>query len=252
MGEEKRIPYVTKKVPLNNYSAPAGEKDPEFLKRVPPKNGNVATSLVPDLTLDFNGKSERTIIADHGHDLLDWIEQNFPDHGPRMAPPEGTNPELISEYYRRDDALLGAMFAYMAAADDESLSNARGALFERLDLLEMELGRCPDGPFLFGSAFTIPDIRLISWIERIDVLPPHFKGERLLNCFTGPSRFPRVEAWLNEVRSRPAYIDLRLDNESLCVAYQTGAAALREMSLPYKLADAFDSQAAPYPPVDPL
>merc|ERR1719456_1189103 len=60
--EEKRIPYLTKKVPLSNYSAPAGEKVP----------GNVGTSLVPDLTLDFQGPNERTIIADHGHDLLNW------------------------------------------------------------------------------------------------------------------------------------------------------------------------------------
>merc|ERR1719456_270976 len=70
--EEKRIPYLTKKVPLSNYSAPAGEKDPEFLKRVPPKNGNISTSLVPDLTLEFQGPKERTIIAEHGHDLLNW------------------------------------------------------------------------------------------------------------------------------------------------------------------------------------
>lgn len=253
MLEEKQIPYNTRKVPLTSYSAPAGEKDPEFLEKVPPKNGNPATSLVPDLTLAYGTPKERTIIADHGHDLLAWIEENFPNHGPRMGFPEGTEPMLIEKYCKRDDALAGALGAYMGAddADRSALSEARGKVYELLGSLEEDLGRHPEGPFLFGAAFTIPDLRLIPWLERLDVLPAHFKGERLLTG-SAKHRFPRVEAWLQALRSRPAYQGIRLDNESLCVAHQNGNAALRKKTIPYNLAKSLGggSGFAAAPPVD--
>ena len=86
--EEKKISYVTRKVPLKSYMY--YDKPQDFLKRVP--NG-----LVPDLTLEYGSTAEQTFCPPDGFDLLPYIEDTFRD-APRMAPAAGREQEAKAFY----------------------------------------------------------------------------------------------------------------------------------------------------------
>ena len=115
--EEKQIPYVTCKVPLNNYKAK--EKPRAFLDRV-------ANGLVPDVTLHMGTPAEETLIPRDGYDLLPVLEARFAHHGPRLAPPDACAHEAPA-FHRACGAVQRAVSAY-ASADERGLPAARDQL----------------------------------------------------------------------------------------------------------------------------
>merc|ERR1719456_1269220 len=100
--------------------------------------------------------------------------------------------------YRLSDA-QGA-YNGLDARQTEKLRAARLQVYEVLDEVEQNLAKT-QGPFLFGDRLSIADLSMTSWMERIDVLPEHFKAERLLN----PRRFPLCRSWLAALRALPSY-----------------------------------------------
>jgi len=215
--EEKRIPYTTRKVPLKSYMY--RDKPVEFSSRV-------ANGLVPDLTRDFGTSKEHTEMPVDGFDLLPWIEENFPDASPMAAPCEVED----ASYHRLSEALQGAISEYYNADEEPALCHARTHLLVELRELELALARHPEGPYLFGEALTLPDLRLIPWLERCDAVPRFFKGEELLG-----DAFPLVRQWLAALRGRDAYKALRLDEESLMVSQQNATAFFKGVHRPFNL-----------------
>merc|ERR1712070_850934 len=67
---------------------------------------------------------------------------------------------------------------------------------------------------------SIPDYTFIPWVERADVVPRFFRCDEIL--LAGP--FPRIMCWLESLRARPTYSNLRLDDESLAVSVQNALA----------------------------
>jgi glutathione S-transferase len=246
--EEKRIPYVSRKVPLNSYKASTKEKPPDFLRRVP-------IGTVPDLTFDMGSADEQTIIPPNGYDLLPYLEEEFESFGPSLAPPEGREHEAPA-LYRLSNAVQRAVSVYTSAEPgSRELATARSHLVSVLDELEKALGEHASGPYLFGGALSLPDLTLLPWLERADAVPRLLKADNVLHIeLHSPSppqpsppqpsppqhagntaRYPRICAWLHAVRARPAYAAIRLDDESLCASVQNVVQASRGSCPPFML-----------------
>ena len=159
--------------------------------------------LVPDLTIDMSTAREVTIAPEDGFDLLPWIEAHFSQSGPNLAPPAGDDAARYNKLHGRLTLAIGAYVTFASTPVAESL--ARAYLRRHLRKVERALGEHPGDPYLFGERMTLPDLTLVPWLERADVLPRYFCAESLTDAY------PNITAWLRALRARPAYAPLRLD-----------------------------------------
>lgn len=208
---EKDLPYEQRVLDLRRFD----QLEPSFLALNP-------AGYVPVLEHDGFVLAESTVIND-------YLDDCFPQMPLRPSAPRGRaevalwnrhvdevtspaiklpsfeqniRPALASRPTAEIEAAVARMpnpetarnwreAAHGGIASDR-LTQARAALGETLDRMESTLTR---GPWLIGEQYTLADVNMAPFVHRLTALEGYFL----------PRDWPRVAAWYDRLRARPAF-----------------------------------------------
>jgi glutathione S-transferase len=212
---EKGLAYESRLINLQKYE----QHDPEYLKLNP-------KGVVPTLVHDGKPIVESTLI-------IEYLDEAFPD--PPLHPPTaygrhkmrlwtkwsddvGYNAVYVPTWEklsrpgvsRMDEASLGKMLSRVPTAErrkrweqtartgfsPEEFETAYGHMRNTFSYMEKALA---DGPWLAGGMFTLADIAIVPFVERILDLRPETREE------VGGA--PRLTDWYARMQARPSWQD---------------------------------------------
>jgi len=139
--------------------------------------------------------------------LLEYVHEAF--GGPPLLP---TTPHLRAQvrlWTRHVDAHVVPHFDRLLSAQDaQGRQQARAALLQGLAEFEAAMAPEAEGPFFLGDDFSMADIALAPWWQRMcTVLRAYRKFD--------PSACPRLQAWFEAVEARPCFQNAVVDPERL-------------------------------------
>mmetsp|Transcript_87680 Transcript_87680/g.246318 ORF Transcript_87680/g.246318 Transcript_87680/m.246318 type:complete len:283 (-) Transcript_87680:74-922(-) len=169
--------------------------------------------------LDNNGE---WIHDPSGLVVLEYVHEIF--GGPPLLPAAPQRRALVRYWTRHVDYNVVPHFdCLLSAQDAEDRSHARAALSEGLAELEESMAPEADGPFFLGDDFSMVDIALAPYWQRMcSVLRAYRKFD--------PSACPRLQVWYEAVQARPSFKRTIVDTERLIEAYSDVAARIEETS----------------------
>ncbi|MEH1766729.1 MAG: glutathione S-transferase family protein [Nostoc sp.] len=184
--EEKEIPFATEFIDLTN-------KPKWYTDLVP-------TTLVPAAKIE--GK-----LVYESKDILLALEEQF---GPTLLP-EDPEENAVARQWLEDAETNGVRdiaykFLRQAPEDPHELASLQAAFEAKLDELEQLLGKYP-GPY-FLSTFSVVDITYSPHLDRLAANLPVYRGYHL----KGNPRYPRINAWFEALKQRPAYQRVKSDD----------------------------------------
>uniref|UniRef100_A0A7S4UI50 GST N-terminal domain-containing protein n=1 Tax=Alexandrium monilatum TaxID=311494 RepID=A0A7S4UI50_9DINO len=219
--EEKGAAYQVRKVPLTVYRI--GDRDPEFLSDSP--NG-----LVPALRiLEADDQQDATTsapsmpavgtVAVGAVEVRTFIEDQC--EGPPLLRCAGVSHCLVKAYLELADCFEKQQHALLKAAVDASLAPASGDkanavqvaerfLISTLEDIDQALSEADEGPYFFGSVFSVVDIAFAPWVDRAAALLSWLRNREVRG-----GHLRSVDAWLAAMNVRPAHRSLRLDDETI-------------------------------------
>mmetsp|Transcript_58212 Transcript_58212/g.165526 ORF Transcript_58212/g.165526 Transcript_58212/m.165526 type:complete len:283 (+) Transcript_58212:55-903(+) len=139
--------------------------------------------------------------------LLEYVHEAF--RGPPLLP---TTPYLRAQvrlWTRHVDLHVVPHFERLLSTHDpQSRDQERQALLQGLIEFQSAMAPETEGPFFLGDDFTMADIALAPWWQRMcTVLRAYRKFD--------PSACPRLEAWFEAVAARPSFQRTVVDPERL-------------------------------------
>ncbi|MEH2287947.1 glutathione S-transferase family protein [Nostoc sp.] len=184
--EEKEIPFATEFIDLTN-------KPKWYIDLVP-------TTLVPA------AKIEDKLVYE-SKDILLALEERF---GSTLLP-ENPEENAVARQWLEDAETNGIRdiaykFLRQAPEDPNELASLQAAFEAKLDELEQLLGKYP-GPY-FLSTFSVVDITYSPHLDRLAANLPVYRGYHL----KGNPRYPRINAWFEALKQRPAYHRVKSDD----------------------------------------
>ncbi|MDZ8258842.1 glutathione S-transferase family protein [Nostoc sp. ChiQUE01b] len=184
--EEKEIPFATEFIDLTN-------KPKWYIDLVP-------TTLVPA------AKIEDKLVYE-SKDILLALEEKF---GSTLLP-EDPEENAVARHWLEDAETNGVRdiaykFLRQAPEDPHELASLQAAFEAKLDELEQLLGKYP-GPY-FLSTFSVVDITYSPHLDRLAANLPVYRGYQL----KGNPRYPRINAWFEALKQRPAYHRVKSDD----------------------------------------
>ncbi|MEH2128499.1 glutathione S-transferase family protein [Nostoc sp.] len=184
--EEKEIPFATEFIDLNNK--------PKWYTDL------VSTTLVPA------AKIEDKLVYE-SKDILLALEERF---GPTLLP-EDPEENTVARQWLEDAETNGVRdiaykFLRQPPEDPHELASLQAAFEAKLDELEQLLGKYP-GPY-FLSTFSVVDITYSPHLDRLAANLPVYRGYQL----KGNPRYPRINAWFEALKQRPAYHRVKSDD----------------------------------------
>ncbi|MEH1852391.1 MAG: glutathione S-transferase family protein [Nostoc sp.] len=184
--EEKEIPFATEFIDLTN-------KPKWYTDLVP-------TTLVPAAKIE--GK-----LVYESKDILLALEEQF---GPTLLP-EDPQENAVARQWLEDAETNGVRdiaykFLRQAPEDPNELASLQAAFEAKLDELEQLLGKYA-GPY-FLSTFSVVDITYSPHLDRLAANLPVYRGYHL----KGNPRYPRINAWFEALKQRPAYQRVKSDD----------------------------------------
>ncbi|MEH2181079.1 glutathione S-transferase family protein [Nostoc sp.] len=184
--EEKEIPFATEFIDLTN-------KPKWYTDLVP-------TTLVPAAKIE--GK-----LVYESKDILLALEEKF---GPTLLP-ENPEENAVARQWLEDAETNGVRdiaykFLRQAPEDPHELASLQAAFEGKLDELEQLLTKY-SGPY-FLSTFSVVDITYSPHLDRLAANLPVYRGYQL----KGNPRYPRINAWFEALKQRPAYHRVKSDD----------------------------------------
>ncbi|MBN3960163.1 glutathione S-transferase family protein [Nostoc sp. NMS8] len=184
--EEKEIPFATEFIDLTN-------KPKWYTDLVP-------TTLVPAAKIE--GK-----LVYESKEILLALEEQF---GPTLLP-EDPEENAVARQWLEDAETNGVRdiaykFLRQAPEDPNELASLQAAFEAKLDELEQLLGKYA-GPY-FLSTFSVVDITYSPHLDRLAANLPVYRGYHL----KGNPRYPRINAWFEALKQRPAYQRVKSDD----------------------------------------
>ncbi|KAB5547255.1 glutathione S-transferase [Coniochaeta sp. 2T2.1] len=166
--EEKNLPYQY--VEINPY-----DKSPELLALNP--RGLVPTLAVP---VSEDGGSKKALRPLYESTVIcEYLEEAYPDSGPRLLPQgdpyERARCRLWIDHV--SSRIVPAWYRLMQHTDDKpySIDEAREGLHKHLKAFVREmLDTAPEGPFFLGKEFSLVDVVLVPWAQRLWLID-HYK-----------------------------------------------------------------------------
>jgi glutathione S-transferase len=184
--EEKEIPFETEFIDLSN-------KPKWYTDLVP-------TAKVPGAKIE--GK-----LVYESKDILLALEEKF---GQTLLP-EDPEENAIARQWVEDAETNGFrdityQFLRQPPEDANELANLQAEFEAKLDELEQLLGKYPGSYFL--STFSLVDIMYSPHLDRLAANLPVYRGYHL----KGNPRYPRINAWFEALKQRPAYHRVKSDD----------------------------------------
>ncbi|MEH1783280.1 MAG: glutathione S-transferase family protein [Nostoc sp.] len=184
--EEKEIPFATEFIDLIN-------KPKWYTDLVP-------TTLVPAAKIE--GK-----LVYESKDILLALEEQF---GSTLLP-EDPQENAVARQWLEDAETNGVRdiaykFLRQAPEDPNELASLQATFEAKLDELEQLLGKYA-GPY-FLSTFSVVDITYSPHLDRLAANLPVYRGYHL----KGNPRYPRINAWFEALKQRPAYQRVKSDD----------------------------------------
>ncbi|QLE48323.1 glutathione S-transferase [Nostoc sp. C057] len=184
--EEKEIPFATEFIDLTN-------KPKWYTDLVP-------TTLVPAAKIE--GK-----LVYESKEILLALEEQF---GSTLLP-EDPEENAVARLWLEEAETNGVRdiaykFLRQAPEDPNELASLQTAFEAKLDELEQLLGKY-SGPY-FLSTFSVVDITYSPHLDRLAANLPVYRGYHL----KGNPRYPRINAWFEALRQRPAYHRVKSDD----------------------------------------
>ena len=210
--EEKGLEWESRLLNLQKFE----QHDPEYLKLNP-------KGVVPTLVHDGKPVCESTYI-------IDYLEAEFPE--PSLTPADPQSAARMKEWEKwSDDVGYAAVYVptwnklskpVAEKFSDEELETivgrvpteerrqrwkqvARGGfsgeeLEKAYDQMRLTFARMEEalgnGDYLAGDSFSLGDIAMVPFVERMTDLRPDL---------VGPDRYPRTHAWLRRLSERPSW-----------------------------------------------
>jgi len=230
--EEKGVAYHVRKLPLTLYRL--GNRDAEHLSDSP--EGLVPALRVLEERCCGMATPKRGAVAIGAADVRAFIEDYC--SGPQLLRGASISHCLAKAYLQLagdlEGRLQGLVHAVAATCQEPSSAERAGAvrsaehfLLSALEDIDFALSETPDGPYLFGAAFSVVDIAFAPWIDRAAALLGW-----LCNLHVRGGRFLALDAWLVAMESRPAHRALRLDDETIVRITLASQPALAHRRLP--------------------
>jgi glutathione S-transferase len=184
--EEKEIPFETEFIDLSN-------KPKWYTDLVP-------TTLVPAARID--GK-----LIYESKDILLALEERFPT--PALLPADLQEQAIARQWVEESETngFLDASYKFLrdTSTDASELAASQATLEVKLDALEHQLAQYP-GPY-FLPTFSLVDLLYSPHLDRLAANAPIYRGYQI----KGNSRFPRINAWFDALKQRPAYHRVKSD-----------------------------------------
>eukprot|EP00927_Polykrikos_kofoidii_P081486 TRINITY_DN7891_c0_g1_i1.p1 TRINITY_DN7891_c0_g1~~TRINITY_DN7891_c0_g1_i1.p1 ORF type:complete len:375 (-),score=56.91 TRINITY_DN7891_c0_g1_i1:30-1064(-) len=155
--------------------------------------------------------------------VLEYIHEVF--GGPPLMPSSARRRAQVRFWTRHVDLSVVPHFDRLLSAQDVAdRYRARASLSEGLAEFEEAMAPEVDGPFFLGDDFSMVDIALAPWWQRMcSVLRAYRKFD--------PSAFPRLQVWYEAVQARPSFRKTAVDSERLIEAYSDIATRKDELAL---------------------
>ncbi|MBD2521454.1 glutathione S-transferase family protein [Nostoc sp. FACHB-133] len=184
--EEKEIPFTTEFIDLTN-------KPKWYTDLVP-------TTLVPAARIE--GK-----LVYESKDILLALEEQF---GSTLLPEDPEENAVARQWLEEAETNgvrdIAYKFLRQAPEDPNELASLQTAFEAKLDELEQLLGKY-SGPY-FLSTFSVVDITYSPHLDRLAANLPVYRGYHL----KGNPRYPRINAWFEALKQRPAYHRVKSDD----------------------------------------
>jgi len=175
------------------------------------------------------------ILSESAH-LADFVDDLLP--GPALKPSDPLMRFNMNHFREMHAPLVDTFYGFLRAQDEGKREAYRRKMVALLEMLDANLGKF-DGPYLCGSHFTLADIDLIGFIERIMHVLSHHKG------FSIPEHLVRIPAWWDAVSVRSSVKVVLAPRSAPSVATQAFEALER---VPY-LHEVYETYAADDLPV---
>jgi len=205
--EEKVVDYQWVEVDLYNAQGKADEDRgrwhlplKDVMERYPAFAAVSPRGRLPALDHDGEHVEDSTIILEYMHEVF---------VGAPLLP---STPHLRAQvrFWTRyvDTHIIPHYDRLLSAQDAEARAWERAALLEGLAEFEAAMAPEAEGPFFLGDDFTMADIALAPWWQRMcTVLRAYRKFD--------PSNCPRLQAWFEAVEARPSFQRTVVDPERL-------------------------------------
>jgi glutathione S-transferase len=184
--EEKEIPFETEFIDLSNK--------PKWYTDL------VSTAKVPGAKIE--GK-----LVYESKDILLALEEKF---GQTLLP-EDPQENAVARQWVEDAETNGIrdvtyQFLRQPPEDPNELANLQTEFEAKLDELDQLLGKYPGSYFL--STFSLVDIMYSPHLDRLAANLPVYRSYHL----KGNPRYPRINAWFEALKKRPAYHRVKSDD----------------------------------------
>jgi glutathione S-transferase len=182
--EEKEIPFETEFIDLSNK--------PKWYTDIVP------TALVPAAKIEGN-------LVYESKDILLALEERFPT--PSLLPGDPEENAVARQWINESETsgFLATSYKFLREIDRTESTNLQAVLEAQLDDLEHALAKYP-GPY-FLSTFSLVDILYSPHLDRLAANAPVYRGYLI----KGNARFPRLNAWFDAIKQRPAYHRVKSD-----------------------------------------
>jgi glutathione S-transferase len=163
--EEKNLPYQY--IEINPY-----DKSPEFLALNP-------RGLVPTLAVPVSGDEKAPRPLYESTVICEYLEEAYPDSGPRLLPQEPYERARCRLWIDHvGSRIVPAWYRLMQHTADKpySIEEAREGLHRHLKAFAKEMvdSGSGDGPWFLGREFSLVDIALVPWAQRLPLID-HYK-----------------------------------------------------------------------------
>lgn len=201
-AEEKQIPYEY--VEVDPYAKP------KELLDVNPRG------LVP--AMEHHGKAIYESMV-----LIEYIDEAFgaakDERGPAVHlmpsdPFDRAVARMWMDYVNRK--VVPTFYRYLQRQEEEEQEEARADLLKAYGEISKAMSDVnAEGPFFFGSHFTLADITLAPWLLRHNVLS-HYRGFKLPET----PELARLAEWLEAVAQRPSVVTTVAEEGRLLQMYE--------------------------------
>jgi glutathione S-transferase len=145
--------------------------------------------VLVDNEKESEATSESMVVIEH-------VDELYPDFNP-LQPSETDRQETMRIFINRYDRLVGVFHSFLFMKDPSQKETIMEDMSDLLMSLENDLQVFP-GPYLCGEQFTLADIQIFPFMERVQVVLSHYRG------FVIPEHLEHVHEWFKAVYARPS------------------------------------------------